>query len=58
VRRVQTKLTSLGLYQGPIDAIIGPLTRVAIQDYQKRMGQSSTGYLTPAQLKTLVEGVP
>lgn len=58
VRRVQTKLTSLGLYQGPIDAIIGPLTRIAIQDYQKRTGQAETGYLTPAQLRTLVEGVP
>ncbi|MDX2201550.1 MAG: peptidoglycan-binding protein [Hyphomicrobiaceae bacterium] len=58
VRRVQTKLTSLGLYQGPIDAIIGPLTRIAIKDYQKRTGQAETGFLTPAQLKALVEGVP
>jgi hypothetical protein len=58
VKRVQTKLTSLGLYQGPIDAIIGPLTREAIKDYQKRTRQAATGYLTPAQLKELVEGVP
>ncbi len=58
VKRVQTKLTSLGLYQGPIDAIVGPLTRIAIKDYQKRNGFADTGYLTPAQLKALVEGVP
>lgn len=58
VKRVQTKLTSLGLYQGPIDAIIGPLTREAIKSYQSRVRQAATGYLTPTQLKELVEGVP
>jgi len=58
VRRVQTKLTTLGHYRGPIDAIVGPLTREAIRDYQKKTGHQETGYLTPAELKALVEGVP
>lgn len=58
VRRVQTKLTSLGLYSGPIDAIVGPLTRDAIRDYQRKSSQQETGYLTPGQLKALVDGVP
>lgn len=56
VRRIQTRLTSLGFYKGPIDAIVGPLTREAIRDYQKGARQAETGYLNPSQLKDLVEG--
>lgn len=55
VRRIQTRLTTLGFYKGPIDAIVGPLTREAIRDYQKSARQAETGYLNPTQLKDLVE---
>ena len=55
VRRVQTKLATLGHYRGPIDAVVGPLTREAILEYQRRAGHQATGYLTPSELKVLVE---
>ena len=58
IRRVQTKLATLGHYAGPIDAVIGPLTREGIRTYQKSSGHKETGYLTPSELKVLVEGVP
>lgn len=58
VRRVQTKLAILGHYAGPIDAVIGPLTREGIRTYQRSSGHKETGYLTPSELKVLVEGVP
>ncbi len=56
VRRIQQRLAQMGLYQGPIDAIIGVLTRDAIREYQKKNGAPETGYLTPEQLKALTAG--
>ena len=53
VKRIQSRLTELGHYRGPIDAVIGALTRQAIKDYQKEVGAPDTGYLTPEQLATL-----
>lgn len=53
VRRIQSRLTELGHYQGPIDAVVGALTRQAIKDYQKKSGAPDTGYLTPEQLAAL-----
>jgi hypothetical protein len=58
IRRVQIKLATLGHYSGPIDAVIGPLTREGIRTYQKASGHKETGFLTPGELKVLVEGVP
>ena len=55
VRRIQTKLAEMGLYQGPIDAIVGVLTRNAIKEYQKRNGVAETGFLTPEQLAALTK---
>ena len=55
VKRIQTRLAEMGLYQGPIDAIIGVLTRNAIKEYQKRIGVAETGFLTPEQLATLTK---
>jgi peptidoglycan hydrolase-like protein with peptidoglycan-binding domain len=48
----------MGLYQGPIDAIIGVLTREAIREYQKKNGAAETGYLTPDQLQALTASSP
>ena len=56
VIRIQIKLQRMALYAGPIDAIIGPLTRGAIQAFQKLQGDPVTGYLTPAQLQLLTSG--
>jgi hypothetical protein len=53
VRRIQTKLQQMGLYGGPIDAVIGVLTRQAIKDYQRQKGVVETGFLTPDQLEAL-----
>ena len=36
----------MGFYTGPIDAIMGPLTREAIMGFQKSRGAKVTGYLT------------
>jgi hypothetical protein len=58
VRRIQTRLAQMGLYQGPIDAIVGVLTRSAIKDYQRKQGVAETGYLTPEQLEALTAGPP
>ena len=53
VRRIQTRLAQMGLYEGPIDAIIGVLTRNAIKEYQHQRGSAETGFLTPDQLEAL-----
>lgn len=58
VRRIQTRLAQMGLYQGPIDAVIGVLTRSAIREYQRRKGVAETGYLTPDQLEALTAATP
>ncbi len=53
-RLIQQRLRDLGLYTGPIDAIMGPLTREAIMGYQKSRNASVTGYLTPEQYDALL----
>ncbi|WP_195904236.1 peptidoglycan-binding protein [Microvirga lotononidis] len=53
-RLIQQKLRDLGLYTGPIDAIMGPLTREAIMGYQKSRNASVTGYLTAEQFDALL----
>lgn len=53
-RVIQQRLTGLSLYTGPIDGIMGPLTREAIMGFQKSRGASVTGYLTPDQFDELI----
>lgn len=53
-RLIQQRLRDLGLYTGPIDAIMGPLTREAIMGYQKSRNAAVTGYLTPEQFDALL----
>ncbi len=53
-RMIQQRLRDLGLYTGPIDAIMGPLTREAIMGYQKSRSAAVTGYLTPEQFDALL----
>jgi hypothetical protein len=55
-QRIQERLREMSLYTGPIDSIMGPLTREAIMGYQRSRGAAVTGYLTPEQFQELVPG--
>jgi hypothetical protein len=52
--RIQERLRDMSLYTGPIDSIMGPLTREAIMGYQRSKGAKVTGYLTPEQFQALL----
>ncbi len=43
VRAVQTALRAKGFDPGPIDGVVGPLTREAMKAYQSRYGMKPTG---------------
>ena len=51
---IQEKLRAMSLYTGPIDAVMGPLTREAIMGFQRNRGEAVTGYLTPEQFQVLL----
>jgi hypothetical protein len=51
---IQRRLKEMGLYTGPIDAIMGPLTREAIMGFQRGRGAAITGYLTAEQFDALL----
>jgi peptidoglycan hydrolase-like protein with peptidoglycan-binding domain len=53
-RRIQEALRRLGYYRGPIDGIIGPLTRAAIHRFQQEIGSEPTGALRADQATRLV----
>jgi hypothetical protein len=53
-RLIQQRLRELGLYTGPVDAIMGPLTREAIMGYQRSRNAAVTGYLTAEQFNALL----
>lgn len=42
ITNVQIQLQSSGYYSGPIDGVLGPLTRAAIADYQRDQGLAIT----------------
>jgi len=56
VQAVQTELTQLGYYNGPVDGIFGPATRDAVAKYQIDKQLNVTGSLSPDTLQSL--GVP
>jgi hypothetical protein len=56
VQAVQTELTQLGYYNGPVDGIFGPATRDAVAKYQMDKQLEVTGSLSPDTLQSL--GVP
>jgi hypothetical protein len=58
VREIQRVLAKKDLYPGSIDAIVGPLTRNAIKQYQGLNGSQETGCLTPDELKVLTTPTP
>ncbi len=53
-RRIQERLRDMSLYTGPINSVMGPLTREAIMGYQRSKGAPVTGYLTPQQFQALL----
>lgn len=53
-RRIQEKLRDLSLYTGPIDSVMGPLTREAIMGFQRSRNAAVTGYLTADQYDALL----
>ncbi len=57
VTALQKRLTSEGVYTGPITGTFGPLTLAGVQAYQTKMGLPNTGYvgqLTRAKLNITV----
>jgi Putative peptidoglycan binding domain len=50
---VQTKLTELGYYRGPIDGVIGAQSQESIKAFQKAKGQAANGLINPDLLKAL-----
>src|SRR6266480_4566772 len=56
VQAVQTQLTRLGYYNGPVDGIFGPATRDAVAKYQIANQLNVTGSLSPDTLQSL--GLP
>jgi len=56
VQAVQTELTQLGYYTGPVDGIFGPTTRDALTKYQIATHLNVTGSLSPDTLQSL--GLP
>jgi len=56
VTAVQTQLTQLGYYSGPVDGIFGPLTRDAVAKYQMAKQLNVAGSLSPDTLQSL--GLP
>ena len=53
VRRVQIGLLAQGVYEGPINGVVGPLTRAALRRFQSDHGLDVTGTITPATLDAL-----
>jgi Putative peptidoglycan binding domain len=50
---LQQQLSALGLYAGPIDGDLGPGSRAAIAEWQRRHEAEPTGELGPLQLAAL-----
>jgi putative peptidoglycan binding protein len=53
VQAVQTQLTQLGYYDGPVDGVFGPTTRDAVAKYQIDNQLDVTGSLSPDTLQSL-----
>ena len=53
VLRVQTALLGQGIFEGPINGVVGPSTRAALRKFQSNHGLTSTGTITPETLDAL-----
>jgi localization factor PodJL len=57
-RLIQRRLNQEGYHAGPIDGLIGPLTRQAIRSYEGDQGWPATGRLTTALVDRLAAEPP
>src|SRR6267154_5538964 len=53
IANVQAALQQQGYYRGEVDGLIGPLTRGAIADYQRKHGLYTTATIDPPTLQSL-----
>ena len=53
VANVQSELQRLGYYSGPVDGVLGPLLRDALNRYQSDRGISVTGAIDPTTVRSL-----
>ena len=53
---VQKQLSNLGLYNGEIDGINGPQTKIAIKNFQSKAGLTPDGIIGPKTLSALEKG--
>jgi peptidoglycan hydrolase-like protein with peptidoglycan-binding domain len=56
VRQAQQKLADEGLYQGPVDGLMGPQTKAALTAYQQKNGLQQTARLDRATRDRLALG--
>lgn len=56
VEKVQTNLTTSGLYRGSIDGVFGPVTRSAVERVQESENLKVTGRLDDATLTSIISG--
>ncbi len=54
VRTAQTDLSNLGYYKGKIDGLMGPMTRMAIRNFQREHRMKVDGVLTVATYNAIV----
>ena len=53
VTELQTRLTALGIYSGPITGYYGDLTTAAVEQFQSNNGIDAVGYVGPATMAAL-----
>ncbi|MEB3209951.1 MAG: peptidoglycan-binding protein [Leptolyngbyaceae bacterium] len=56
VRQVQTRLTELGFYSGPVTGFYGELTESAVRNFQSSNGLTVDGVVGPATLSAIQQG--
>ena len=57
VAKLQELLTQTGVYAGPITGSFGPLTKIAVQKYQKAHNITQTGTVGPKTRESLTYGL-
>ena len=57
VVNLQKRLTTDGIYNGPITGTYGPLTKVAVKTYQAKHGIDQLGTIGPATRAMLNKGI-
>ena len=53
IASAQRLLKAHGLYQGPVDGILGPATEEAVRRFEAKQGRAQTGRLTPSLMSQM-----